>query len=77
MFGDEEKCETCRFWLARSEGSLGNCRRYPPTVAPEYLHSTYRDGDVVVNLNGWQDVYPETLKTSWCGEYVRTEVSRG
>lgn len=59
---NNQKCETCRFWMAFS-GSDGNgaCRRYPP------------EWNVIANAA----TFPLTFASSWCGEYQDKEPEDG
>ncbi|MDZ5648687.1 hypothetical protein [Nitrospirillum sp. BR 11828] len=53
-----EICYTCRHWLGggvRERGPKGQCRRYPP----------------VVTDRAPAGVFPTTLSTDWCGEWLR------
>lgn len=70
-----ERCETCRFWPAarnsrgtygmhghHTDGSVSDCRRYPP-----------RDTDPSREHYDRNAVWPRTLKTDWCGEWKLAE----
>ncbi|MDE1146560.1 MAG: hypothetical protein PW843_08040 [Azospirillaceae bacterium] len=51
-------CYTCRHWLGggvRERGPKGQCRRYPP----------------VVTDRAPAGVFPTTMSTDWCGEWLR------
>lgn len=55
-----EKCENCKFYADIRErepvNETGVCRRYPPVVENNIIYpSTF--------------LFPDVLKTSWCGEY--------
>ena len=52
----EEKCQNCRYWTGKPHHSIGNCRRYPPTVV--YCG----DGDTDTQL-------PITKNDESCGEF--------
>lgn len=51
-----ETCETCVYWASGNNYSSGHCRRYAPEPA------TGRDALAV---------WPTTMYTDWCGEYVK------
>jgi len=66
----ERVCETCRYWhLHRltnpaSASGHGACRRWPPTLVwradPERGEQPHGD---------WQQDFPSTAPTTWCGEW--------
>lgn len=58
---DGQRCETCRYFTARSttiagENLDGRCDRYPPTVM---------SADI-----GVPDLCPSVAHDDWCGEYA-------
>jgi len=55
----QERCERCRFWGPPDtlEEELGTCLRYPPW--PLLLEGS--------------DVWPESARDDWCGEFVPAE----
>lgn len=65
------RCETCRWWCGKVSGKVyypGECRRYPPTIAPD---------DKPYNRS-YAKVWPVMSVSDWCGEHspratLRTE----
>jgi hypothetical protein len=66
-----ETCETCRFWVVTEEdyseshfddGTLGECRRYPPTVVGT---PSFRELDDVTEST----CHPAICYDHWCGEW--------
>jgi hypothetical protein len=58
---EQPRCESCRWWM--SDGSSGECHRYPPN--PEQFRP---------NPNGhgldWVNAHwPETKEKDFCGEH--------
>lgn len=59
-------CETCRYWCGKVSGRLyspGECRRYPPAIAP----------DDTPYSRLYTKVWPVMSAKEWCGEHTPTE----
>lgn len=82
MAEQQERCETCRFWIRgeqvtrdsltgnvkeRKPAELGDCRRYAPRGPLIYP---------VNDVGAYADTqtFPMTAETAWCGEYQPTPV---
>lgn len=78
----DERCNTCRFWLADDEDN-GECRRLPPvltvTILAESMHKEMPEGEFWKRLGSCKSVgfydrlqntnFPITERGDWCGEW--------
>ena len=78
------RCNNCRFWLQESMGSVGQCRRYPPSVeqvSMEFPSATNPSDEEAAPaqpiLSRRYPRYPKTLDFDWCGEYKRKVDTEG
>ena len=70
----DERCETCRFWrmFKNTIAGLeqGQCRRFPPLLAPSVAVERSMDYDTqAVKDVAMYATCPSTPIRWWCGEY--------
>ncbi len=71
----DEKCATCRFWLAVRQVYDGNaevfgvCRRYPPGGLSTYVLQMLALGRAAELTPVSEAHWPNTSEEDWCGEY--------
>ena len=74
---NNERCETCKFYLPEDDGH-GSCRRYPPVtvVFPQALleqtpitdeDTGYCEAERYLRMDC--TIYPMVSEKNWCGEY--------
>lgn len=76
------QCETCRFWLRRTDGagSLGGgyCRRFPPLTPATVTFWKVSPYEELVLASATPcadlcDSWPNVTAQSWCGEFQKAE----
>lgn len=73
-FTPNQTCLNCKFWKSISI-SLGDCRRFPPTVVTstdsetEGEHGEYRE--IIRSTTSTQ--WPDTSADDWCGEFQKND----
>ena len=71
-------CETCRWWVQRTPRRLGECRRNPPQIVPDYFvvapSRLDRSFDVSRLIRPIEGMWPQTQYLAFCGEHEPKEV---
>lgn len=66
---NDQRCKTCRFWQVIDEDTLGNCRRYPPTlIQTDHLNEVCKDALDELGT-ATLGIFPSTAAMEWCGEW--------
>lgn len=70
-----ENCRSCHWWIPiKDVGDTGRCKRFPPSVIPDYTINTEVSGEhktvVEALTHDKYGVFPMTQGSNWCGEWT-------